>query len=30
VSLEDRYESIPADDKEKNDLKVITGLSYTF
>jgi putative salt-induced outer membrane protein YdiY len=30
VSLEDRYESIPADDKEKNDLKFITGLSYTF
>lgn len=30
VSFEDRYESLPAVGKEKNDLKFITGLSYTF
>ncbi|MFC4993248.1 DUF481 domain-containing protein [Rubritalea tangerina] len=30
VSFEDRYESIPAKGKKKNDLKFITGLSYKF
>lgn len=30
VSFENRYESLPAVGKEKNDLKFITGLSYTF
>jgi putative salt-induced outer membrane protein YdiY len=30
VSFENRYESNPAEGKEKNDLKLITGLSYKF
>ncbi|MFC5051194.1 YdiY family protein [Rubritalea spongiae] len=30
VSLENRYESKPADDKEKNDLKLVAGVSYKF
>jgi len=30
VSFEDRYESRPSAGKEKNDLKLITGLSYKF
>ena len=30
VSFEDRYESLPAVGKEKNDIKFITGLSYKF
>lgn len=30
VSLENRYESQPAEGKRSNDLKIIAGLSYTF
>lgn len=30
VSIEDRYESQPAEGKESNDLKIIAGLSYKF
>lgn len=30
VTLEDRYESQPADDRENNDLKLIAGVSYKF
>ena len=30
VTLENRYESQPAEDKKSNDLKIIAGLSYTF
>jgi putative salt-induced outer membrane protein YdiY len=30
VTLEDRYESQPADDKENNDLKLVAGVSYKF
>ena len=30
VSLVDKYENTPAEDKEPNDLKVVTGLTYKF
>ena len=30
LSFENRYESIPAAGKKKNDMKVVTGLSYKF
>lgn len=30
VSLENRYESSPAEEKESNDLKFVAGLSYQF